>query len=488
MPGINVILGDAYQEKILEQAIEDLQSDSVSTSQVLFRAPHIVIVFSGNVSYPILYYETAQYVLCFDGMIYNFSRDILNEKLITLCEYFILERDTDEKIADFVNETDGDFLCLVYLKQNSRLIVFNDRWGRLPAFHYSDDNLFVLSREIKFILHFIPSLILDRMSIVQFLMFEYQLGDRTFFHSVHRFLPSNKGIVSFDNTEPVNKISKNITQSFSISFDVTDPEVSRDDCLKKIVSLFLESTENRASTCSKSGFKLISDVSGGYDTRANIAALERLGIDAEYYTHNLVTGNESRVAKELIAKYHKQLKAINVSHKLTLDELSDIVYVSDCQVNGWTAGTAWKDSYKKRNLFHKEERIANFMGFGGSVTRHPLLPVFGYPTLSSMVMGGVLPGSLDDNIACDLVNVPLMDFRYNLIDYFTSYPEKTLEGCLKRLYFEYSNHLVSAGEDRTRRLFWTVQSFWSNFLYMYETHNFPLSYPDFLFLLIFSER
>lgn len=478
MPGISIVVGKEYSEDMLEQALDDLQSDTVSKYEVLFRDPNVIIIFSGYDSYPRIYHETEEFVYCFEGMIYNISSEDLANELQSISQCLV-QGAVDEKISDFVHDMDGDFLCIVYAKSSSKLVVFNDRLARLSAFYSDDENLFVMSREMRFILHFLPAVILDRMNIAQFLMFEYSLGDRTFFKSVHRFMESHMGLLSFSIGDMGGMVKSTIKQSCSISFDRLDKEVSREDCLEQVLTHFLTAVKRRADACSARGFELIADISGGYDTRAVVVGLEKLGIDVEYYTHCLVSGDESAIAKDLASIYGKHVNVVNVNHDLSMQEFSQMVYLSDCQVNGWTAGTAWKDSLGKKKTFLEGRSVANFMGFAGEALRHPFPIPPGYTSLTSMVKAGILATTIRDDRVSELLGIPLHDIHQDLITYFQTYPETTFEGRLKHYCFEFFHHQGIAGEDRTRRLFWTVQPFGSHILYMYEMNKVPLSFANY---------
>lgn len=52
-----------------------------------------------------------------------------------------------------------------------KIIVFNDRWGRLPVLFFSEKRIFALSRELKFVFHWIPSIEFDSIAIAEFLMY-----------------------------------------------------------------------------------------------------------------------------------------------------------------------------------------------------------------------------------------------------------------------------------------------------------------------------
>ena len=71
-------------------------------------------------------------------------------------------------IRDLVRSADGDFIILVLNPDANKLLVFNDYTGRLPVYYYNNPDVFILGREIKFLLNVIPNgLSLNKLSIVE---------------------------------------------------------------------------------------------------------------------------------------------------------------------------------------------------------------------------------------------------------------------------------------------------------------------------------
>ncbi len=476
MPGLSLIIASALDQQVLSGAIADLQSDYSSPAELLYKDNRFAVVFSGHKSYPKWFYEDDENVVLFEGMVYNRPVQETTEKISTIAGAFSNDRNVEEDIRDFVNDSDGDYLCAVYSKRSSSLLIFNDHFGRLPSFYYEGSGMFALSREIKFLLHFMPAIAIDRFSLAQFLMFEHTLGDKTLFQNLFRVLPSRIIQTRLETTPSPDRMRVTHCQSLPLKFVGTERFPPRDRCNERVASCFMESIENRYSTCRKQAYSCIADVSGGYDTRAVIMGMEKLGADVDYFTHRLVTGDESRVAQMLGDVYEKPVQVVSASHELDYAEMEKLVYETDCMVNGWTALMSWRDSSEKKLMV--EEKTACFMGFNGEFTRHPFLPARGHHSLQSMLRANVLRTPLSSRWASILAGIPCEAFIESMETYFEGYNETTFEGKLKHIYFEYKN-LVNAGEDRIRRLFWTVQPFWGKNLFEFEIREIPLEYAGY---------
>ena len=479
MPGLSLVAASNIHKYTLSTAVGDLKSDYSPLAEILYCDEYIALVFSGHDGYPCRFDENESYVIAFEGIVYNRPVQETIDKIHTLAATLSKGGAVEKNVSDFVDTSDGDFLCAVYSKRTSALIVFNDRYGRLHSFFHTGDGIAVLSREMKFLLHFMPEITVDRYGLSLFLMFEYTLGETTIFQSVRRFLPSGVLQIQLDTSNSPASVRSTKVQSLTVNFDETDVPSSRADCIERITSLFRESLKNRYSRCRELEYSCIADVSGGYDTRTVMAGLENYGGFTDYFTHELVSGDESHIAHKLGELYGKSIRTISASHELDYDETGKLMYATDCLVNGWTALTSWRDSCVKKELL--PGKTACFMGFGGEFIRHPFHPSMSYDSPQSMVKKNILKNPLSAEWAAFLAGITYETFVDKLGHYFDGYSEQSLEGKLKHLYYEYYHILVAAGEDRTRRLFWTVQPLWGKDLYAYEINEVPLAYADYSF-------
>ena len=483
MPGLSLVFTTVIENNLLEEALTDLECDGVSSAQILYKDKHFALLFSGHTGYPCRYREEKDHIIILEGIIYNRPAAEVDAALNDIAEALSIGESADRAVGDFVASSDGDFLCAVYSKRTSSLMVFNDHLGRLHSFYHNSPDVFALSREMKFPLRFMPEIAVDRYGLALFMMFEYTLGDTTLMQNVKRMLSSTSIHARFGKETGQDSIDITYGETQKLVLDESGEKPSKSTCIDRLSGLFLESIENRYNRCSELGYSCIADVSGGFDTRTVMLGLEKIGADVEYFTHDLVSGDESAVAYKLGKVYGKTIRTVSASHELDYEEIGRLVYATDCMVNGWTALTSWRDSSEKKRML--TEKTASFMGFGGEFIRHPFHPVHGYRSLRSMLRSNLFKSPLTADWASAIAGIPYDTFIEAVETYFETYPEQSLAGKLKHLYFEYYNILVNAGEDRTRRFFWTVQPLWGKDLYTYEMNDVPLEYAHFSFFADF---
>lgn len=469
MPGLTVLFTTSDAHIPVPDLDDDLKLDGVSVIQRKISIGGLTVILSGSESYPYQVVETDDRLVCLDGMTYT---NPAGDAVARLASMAMDDADRDRVFRRFVEDHDGDYVILVYEKNSGCVTVFNDRFGRLPAYNAAGDDWFMVSRELKCLLHVKPEITLNRRAFMEHLMFEYTLEGRTIFDGIRRLLPGER-ITARTSAEHGKRLRIDTT-AIPFSFDLERSGLPRAHYLDEITGLFLDAVAIRARRLSEAGYRMLADISGGFDSRAVLAGLERTGVGATYYTHRLVTGDESTIAFRLADAFGATLSAVEASHVMSEADYRRIVYLSDGLINGWSAGTAWRDAWLKREMVGPGGPVASFMGFGGEFIRHPFKPVPGYHSLEDMFRRNVIKKRLSVQDAAGLAGMDTSDAVNLTAEYFASYPEKTIAGRLRRLYFEYYHHVVNVGEDRARRLYWTVQPFWSAQLFDYEMHNVPL--------------
>jgi asparagine synthase (glutamine-hydrolysing) len=212
-------------------------------------------------------------------MVYNLND--IEQRLIDLAFFSMKPR--HNKIKQFLLDTDGEFIVLIYDKQEKGLCIFNDRLGRLPLYYHKSNDLLVMSREIKFIYPFLESIEFDKTSLMEYLLYEFPLGERTLIRNVNRLLPATAIQLNINDNQ---LYKKNIVP---LNFDVAVIEES----IATLKKLFLNGLENRVRKIGDK--KPLISLSGGLDSRATLGGLVSLDIKPDGITYDLKQENRGEI-------------------------------------------------------------------------------------------------------------------------------------------------------------------------------------------------
>jgi hypothetical protein len=440
----------------------------------IYETGNFSAAFTGYEGYPRQSSESEDAVYFIEGIIYNKDDANIADLLKNIAGAYQKGNDYKKLAGEFVDGADGDFNILIYFKKLDELLVFNDRWGKLPVYYFRNDNLLVLSRELKFVLDFVPSIEFVQTSLVDFLVFRHILGDSTLFKNIFRLGPS--GILNLKRSNHdlvVNKepsLDVNLTQSAAV--------LSERECVERCKDLFLEGIENRVKKLRARGYRITADLSGGYDTRGVLAGLEKIKAKVDFY-NDPIRNYESKYVDALAAQYGFKPIRIEADRDIKMS-MAAITFLTDCNVEAQTALDRYRSSLSRARSI--KEKSAKFMGLGGESLRLVYKNIRGYKSVTDMVKDSLFD-SCGTSIkqACSILNLGEASYYEYLTQYFSTYPESTLRDKSKRLYFEFTTHIDIAGEDRHRLHFWTVTPFWNKDLQAFAFTGMPIKYIGFGF-------
>ena len=483
MPGIQLLftLPDHDRASLLPAA-SPLPTEHVVT---IHRDDVCTIRVFAHETYPYRSVVTGDAVLVFEGAVYGCSDDETISRLTAIGQTYAAGEPVTDPVTRFVEASDGDFIVLIYDRKRRSLILFNDQYARLPLFVYRNDVMFIASRRISYVLPAVPSLTVDMQSVAEYLAFEHYLGDKTAFTQFSRVAPGALVHVELNAAGSSGRVTARVGSTVPAVFDEIDRERSRSVCVDEYARRFLTSLTARYEKVAEWGFAPTVDLSGGYDSRTVMMGLERLGLDASYYTHVVINEDERTAARSLADAYGRELTVVTADHTLLVPDMERLVYATDMTVNAWTTVSCWNDYLERRRL--SPPSAVFFTGLGGGYPRHPFKPVAGIRSLERMTELNVLPSQLPLVVPASVMNLSADRYVAAIADHFRHYEEKTVQGRFKRYYFNYHKN-VYAGEDRTRSIAWTISPFDSTLLMRYTLRSIPLEDLGFSFFIAFMRE
>ena len=261
-------------------------------------------------------------IIAIDGVILN-SKDLINKYIAKDLSDAIYKMFKQNGIS-FVDELRGNFYGLIYDYENDSWHVFTNHLGNKPLYYYynKDEKVFCVSSDLFEIVNVMKKLNipvrLDELGSYYMLTFGYMLMDTTMIDGVKKVNPGT--ILNYRN----NKLS--IKEYYFI-----DNEEYINDSEEKIISnmyeLFRNSINQSFEKDKENGYKHISYLSGGLDSRMIGVVANELGYD-NITTLTFAENNsrDEKIARKIAAdyKFENIFKSLNNGNFLRkIDEAVD---------------------------------------------------------------------------------------------------------------------------------------------------------------------
>jgi len=139
---------------------------------------------------------TERYTLIFNGEIFNYKE--LREELTQ--ENFVFTTDSDTEVLLFLyikygsaclKKLNGFFAFSIYDKRQNSLFIARDRMGIKPLLYYYDGEQFIFASELKAILSFNIKKEIDKVSLFNYLQFNYIPSHHSILESVKKLAPGH---------------------------------------------------------------------------------------------------------------------------------------------------------------------------------------------------------------------------------------------------------------------------------------------------------
>jgi hypothetical protein len=481
MPGIHAYIGEVAESQ-LASASADLIHEPHFKLDVFVESRTTWVSLCHYDGYPFSRWSLGPFVIIVEGMIYNYSNSEVRSRIDAIAERYLIGEGFDDLVRAFVESADGEFLVAIVSPDENRLIVFNDYAGRIPLYYYADRSTFMLGRQLRFLVTLAPNgLYLNKLSIVENLLFDYALGNKTLFHDLLRLEPSQGLEVTYDG----GQVRARVFSSARFVFCLDRPYSSKSDSLDALRDIFVASVASRVNRLGTEGLSLISDLSGGFDTRAVLGGLSACSHDVSYYTVNGINGDESAIAQRVFEDCGSpgRLSLVDPGPSAALDEAPALVYKTDGLVDYWTTAACYREAEAVKGRVRGAS--GRFVGYGGEFIRHPYTQL--YRSLEETVRLGLYSQAPLDAV-CRIAKTRSSDYVEALHSYLGTWPERKSPDRLRRFYYEYYCHYVGAGEDRERIHFWSVAPLWSLEFIKAVFAHVPLQWTGFAYFAEFMRR
>jgi asparagine synthase (glutamine-hydrolysing) len=495
MPGISIHSGSLDTAIASDEHLEALLHDERYEKSIIAEEESYTLAYTGYPTYPVEVVQVGEYLIVFEGYIYDWDRSDLRSELNTLVRDRFGGFENTEAISEWIQAIDGEFTLIAVNESTEDVTVIGDCLGRLPLYYATAGTDVVISREHRFVVDCLADagagstteadggvvpgnpnehrsqhlsvenvspaareIGFDKMAIAQFLLFGHTLGDRTLIEGVKRLPPA-----------PFVRITdEGLTVECLHEFDFQEcahRDKTRKQNASELASLFNRACRTRAEIggdppqpSSPPTPNLIS-LSGGLDSRAVLASFAEQELPCFAATMNYAGVMDSD---------------IDTAAKLTRQYGIDWEYYDLAPPD---AGTLQKHIQLKdardplmpyllvffEELINKHTAVSYIIGAGGDMVLPDLTPARSITDLDELVEYLVSSShrySIEDVAA--LSGVKAEKIRRSIRERFEQYPETDPEQLYAhfRIYERARNWLFEA-EDTNRCYFWSLTPFYS---------------------------
>ena len=329
MPGISLMISinnifENYFPKIINIQ-ESMNHNKDYYNKIIYNDSKCFLGYTRYNEYPINIFENKRFLIVIEGIIYNkHFKEIKNKFLKYLKKSYFSKKEFENEIKKFLFNSDGDFVIIILDKYEKKIIILNDLLGRLPTYYYyKKNNIFLFSREVKFLTSLINKIIFNKNSIAEYLIFGYPLGNKTFIKNIFRMEYAT--IIYIDISNLTTEFSKIYNFNFENKLNIN---FNKSDHINELKKLFLRSCKYRVS--SLQNFKHILSLSGGLDSRTVAAAFKELDVKFNGITFFGFGAEKNEIKR---AKCVSEILEINwkllYPKKPNLNDIKYLLYIKD---------------------------------------------------------------------------------------------------------------------------------------------------------------
>ncbi len=267
MPGL--LLANSFPQELFEKHAASVLHDKRYRFDLRLSYLDLLVGTTGFEGYPTEMYRFGDFDLLFEGMAYH---QTVTQREADFRQFFDGNQLSLKRVKGWIEQADGSFILLAISRLTQEVYLFNDPWGRLPVYYWTNGSKFVLSREIAFVRLMSENTDYCQFGAAENLLFGFSLGTRTSWKNISKIPPAC--MLRLDL-----KTSKYTQEGNYLAF-------ASKACVKaepeKLLQLFTTSVQNRLQQMKSPVLSL----SGGLDSRlvAAVMAKEKLEIQNLTYT------------------------------------------------------------------------------------------------------------------------------------------------------------------------------------------------------------
>jgi asparagine synthase (glutamine-hydrolysing) len=450
LPGISLFF-DANKNLKREEILKTLKEFPLKNYKVdlIFQDDSFLVFSIFYNFYPFKIFKNNNFLIFFEGKIYNKADKEIEERLKEIYEDFLKDSKYKDKIRNFISETDGEYIIGIFDK--NKFLIFNDPLGRLPLYYFKNEENFFLSRDIGVLNKIIQKKEIDLEGILEYLIFMYPIDNKTLIKNVQRSFPGE--IFEFKN----GKIK--IYKIFEWNFEEKQ-NISYKKSLEILYENFIEGLKNRVENFKD--FNLILGLSGGFDSRIVFLGLKKLNFN--FYPVTFVDPDKKHLKDLFVSKKIAEISKMNLRifdiKEFKLESIKELIEIKG-GLNYAEMGFLI-DFLKEAKKTYGEKSIY-FTGDGGDKILPYILPEKRFKDYEELLKWIIIKNKIFglDEIQ-KISNLNIKKIKENILEKIYLYPEKNLNyKYIHFLFYERCFNWLFEGEDRNRYFMFSTTPFYA---------------------------
>jgi len=331
MPGIVAIIDSESDKTLIDSMACAITHEKWQLKDLYIKPPIAVarvhLGVSNAESQPIFNEDRSALIMMY-GEIFDYEEE--KKDIISKGHRFVFDNDPEfclhlyEEYGErFVEKINGCFVLLIYDIRSKRILVANDRHGLAPLYRAQNGNKWIFATEVKAILKdkMIAKEIDDR-TVADFFAFGRIFGNKTFFKSIKAVPPAS--IITWSD----GKISER--QYWDYKFEEEyDPSLTEEYYVNTLAALFTKAVKR----ATKKKYRFGVFLSGGLDSRAAVAAIDKKSYPISTFTYGISGGDEAKIARIIAKKLGTKHEFVELRRNYLVSFAEKGVYLTDGMLN-----------------------------------------------------------------------------------------------------------------------------------------------------------
>lgn len=410
---------------------------------------------AGYPGYPVRNWVDGDLTIVFEGHVYGLDDASLRNRMQALATKALKAATPAPSVAEFVGETDGEFVAVIASTRGDRCLLFTDALGRLPLYVNQGPSGVVVSRETKCIADIVGGWAFDPIGLAQTLWLGYPLGERTLFQDIVRA----PGGFLLDSWSDGERAAWTTAATYAYRCDHAGERLDVDVAAASLAEQFVIATRARAAVAGEA--PVIVSLSGGNDSRSVLAGLggERGAVAATFIRKGGIGAADVSVARQVAAAFDVPWYGLELPEPSPADE-ERLVWLKDGLNH---VGMAFILSFLDSITERWSDRSVLLTGDGGDKALPDLRPSRRLRSTDDLVQGLLDDAEISPAESVEAaVGLPPGSLVAELRRLLDAYPEATLDGKAVRFQLaERGRKWLFEGEDRGRGSVWQTSPFYA---------------------------